>query len=93
LRAVGTLTSAAAAAEVSDQPSSTTRLARRQAEGGVTVELHPDVLLDLGGFSTPSLQGGPDETTGSGITSRLGREQGGAASSPRAVFAVVATNQ
>ena len=45
-------------------------LALFQAERGITVELHPDYLLDAGRFDTPSLQGGPDETTGSGITPR-----------------------
>ncbi len=32
-----------------------------RAEGRVSVELHPDFSLDLGGLDTPSLQGGPDE--------------------------------
>jgi hypothetical protein len=42
-----------------------------QTERGVSVELHPVSSLRLGGVDTPSLQGGPDETTGSGITTRL----------------------
>jgi len=39
-----------------------------QAERRVSVELHPVTSLGLGGVDTPSLQGVPDETTGSGIT-------------------------
>ena len=35
-----------------------------QAERGVSVELHPATSLSLGGLSTPSLQGGPDEQRG-----------------------------
>ncbi len=35
-----------------------------RCEGGVTVELHPVTSLGLGGFDTPSLQGGPDEQRG-----------------------------
>ena len=43
-------------------------LALFQAESRVSVELHPDYLLGAGWVDTPSLQGGPDETTRSGNT-------------------------
>src|ERR1044072_3489797 len=75
LRVVGTLTAAAAAAEVSDQPSSTTRLANSLRLFRLSAALPCSfiwVLLEAWVASTPSLQGGPDETTGSGITPRHG---------------------
>jgi hypothetical protein len=55
-----------------------TRQARPlQAERGVSVELHPETSLRLGGVDTPSLQGGPDETTGSGITTSPNQDLSG----------------
>src|SRR5918994_1789406 len=41
-----------------------------QAEGRVSVELHPVSSLGLGCLAAPSLQGGPDEPTWSGTTPR-----------------------
>src|SRR5665811_316492 len=55
---------AASAAGISAQPSSSTRLTSRRRLFGQVRALAWSfirVLLVLGGFSTPSLQGGPDE--------------------------------
>jgi len=70
--------------------SSSMRLTSRQREfgqgAGVTVDLHPVSSLLLGGFDTPSLQGGPDEQRCEEL--HLGRRAGGEAedrASPREV--------
>src|SRR5215218_1549550 len=47
---------------IDDPPDKPQPLLR--CEGSVTVELHPVTSLGLGGFDTPSLQGGPDEQRG-----------------------------